>query len=170
MRILARLFAAASVLGAAALILMAIHIVVDTVLRTVGNPVYGTVEIVAGYYMPVLAFLPLAWVINRERMIVIEVFGGLYSERMMRLNTLVDSLISGGLIALLAYATWQEAMGKMATRAFIISVDLKLPIWIAHFFPPVGLAMAALAYFAIVVRLGRGLVRDQTGKETPNEH
>ena len=57
------------------IILMMIHVAVDVFCRIVLNaPLYGTLEIVAGYYMVAVVFLPLAYVSGGEGHIFIELF------------------------------------------------------------------------------------------------
>src|SRR6478609_7037079 len=59
---------------------MMVHVGVDVFWRTaLNNPFAGTTEIVAGWYMVAIAFLPWAWLETRNNHIVagmFEQFGG----------------------------------------------------------------------------------------------
>ena len=143
-RLVSILLKVISAISAAGVILMMLHIVLDVILRASGVRFYATVEIVSGYYMPLIAFLPLAWVERQRQMIVIEVFSGFYSPRGLRINDAVVAVFTAGVYALLCVMTFEEAMGKFGTRAFLMSASIRLPIWIAFFLPPAGFGLATL--------------------------
>lgn len=143
-RLVTILLGALSLISAAGVVLMLLHIALDVVLRTSGVRFYGTVEIVSGYYMPLIAFLPLAWVERQKQMIVIEVFNGLYTPRGLQINDAIVAVFTAAVYALLCVMTLEEAMGKFGTQAFLMSASIRVPIWFAFFLPPIGFGLAAL--------------------------
>jgi len=69
-------------LAAAFLVLMALHITVDVVLRLMfGGAFPGTLEIVSFYYMVYAVFLPLAFVERRGEHIEVDAFFNLMPAR-----------------------------------------------------------------------------------------
>ncbi|MEJ8572102.1 TRAP transporter small permease [Microbaculum marinum] len=131
-------------LGAASIVLMMVHITVDIVLRALGTPIPATIEIVASYYMPLVAFLPLAWVERNRAMIVVEVFGDFYGPRMMRWSNAATALFCAAVYAALAYMSLQEALGEFETRSYLLSVTVRVPVWPAYFILPVSYLLAAV--------------------------
>lgn len=78
--------------------LMMIHVVADVTGRTIfRHPLPGTTEIVAGYYMVAVAYLPWAYVARTDGHIIAEMFTRFGSE---------------------AFNFWLEIVVKIATLAF----------------------------------------------------
>ena len=74
------------ILGGVATIMMMLHIVADVILKhTLNDPIDGTTEIVAAYYMVASVFLPLAYVTFTEGHLIVELFTSKLSGRPLRL-------------------------------------------------------------------------------------
>ena len=66
----------------AAGVLMMLHVTVDVTGRYVFNrPLEGTTEIVAAYYMVVIAYAPWAWIAARDNHIVAGMFRDIGTPR-----------------------------------------------------------------------------------------
>lgn len=135
-----------ALLGSIGVIAMMLHVGIDVVTRNLmGRPIPATVEIVSRYYMVLIAFLPLAWVERRNAMVSVEVFEALMPRWMLRTSDILVTLLSLALYAVLAYVTWRTAMSSLATRSFVITLNIAVPVWPSHFLPPVGFTLAAFA-------------------------
>jgi TRAP-type C4-dicarboxylate transport system permease small subunit len=107
---------------------MMLHIAADVASRHfLGGSLFGTIEIVSGYYMVAITFLPLAWLVGREGHIIVELFTRHMKERsLLRLETIVF-LITIAYVAILAWQSiinaieqterqekWETALGFVA--------------------------------------------------------
>jgi TRAP-type C4-dicarboxylate transport system permease small subunit len=155
-RLVVRVTDGLALLGAVGVIAMLIHITAYVILRQLTNtPIPATVEIVSYYYMILIAFLPLAWAERRGEMISIEIFAGLMKGRVARFNEIFVALVTAGAYGVLAYTTWMVAMREFASRSFVISLSVALPVWPSYFVLPIAFGLAAL------VSLYRGLMPKQ---------
>jgi TRAP-type C4-dicarboxylate transport system permease small subunit len=132
-------------MGAVGVIAMLLHVTAYVVMRHVMSaPVPATVEIVSRYYMVLIAFLPLAWAERRGDMISIEIFAHLTPPAVKPWVTALVSLVTLGAYVLLTYTTWQVAMRELASRSFVISLSVAIPVWPGYFILPAGFGLAAL--------------------------
>jgi TRAP-type C4-dicarboxylate transport system permease small subunit len=133
-------------IGAMATVLLMLHVATDIALRNLFNaPVPATFIIVTNYYMPALAFLPLAWLEKSGGMIQVELINGALSPTIMRVSDLLVAVISAVLYGILALVTWRTAMSNTALGSFILSNQTPIPIWPAYWLPPLGFGLAAMA-------------------------
>ncbi len=152
-RSLRRLGNGLAVAGGIALVLMMLHIVADVATKYLFNdPIDGTTEIVAAYYMVAVVFLPLAYVTFTEGHLIVELF----TARMR--GSLRAALVGCAGLATLAYLlflvlyTGVEAVRRTREgEAWETSVDL-VAIWPSRWFLTVGLAAMALYVALAVVR------------------
>jgi TRAP-type C4-dicarboxylate transport system permease small subunit len=95
--------------------LMMLHIAADVTSRHfLGGSLFGTIEIVSGYYMVAITFLPLAWLVGREGHIIVELFTRHMKERsLLRLETVVSAIT----IAYVAILAWQSIVGALEQTA-----------------------------------------------------
>jgi TRAP-type C4-dicarboxylate transport system permease small subunit len=91
--------------------LMMLHIAADVTSRHFfGGSLFGTIEIVSGYYMVAITFLPLAWLVGREGHIFVELFTRHMRERsLLRLETIVIAIT----IAYVAILAWQSILNAL---------------------------------------------------------
>lgn len=157
-RILKWISHGAALLGAAAILLMMIQIVLDVVMRNLFEiPVPMTTTVVAKWYMVACAFLPLAMTELLNRHIAVE---AVYSNLPARARRIV-----GGLACLIACVVatgmvrpfWFESLKKFEAGSFIVENGAQLPVWQAHFFLPFGFAIFALVLFWRTVSLWTGI-------------
>lgn len=137
---------ALAILGAAATLLLMVHVGLDIVMRNVWNaPIPATWEIVTHYYMVALAFIPLAWLERTGGMVQVEVINGLLSPRMMRVSDLLVAVIAVVIYATLAFVTFQAAMRSTNVGQFVMANQTRVVVWPAYWLPPLGFGLAAVS-------------------------
>jgi TRAP-type C4-dicarboxylate transport system permease small subunit len=139
------LLALLAIIGAMAIGALMLHVFADVVLRNVSNkPIPATYEIVTNYYMIALAFIPLAWVERGGGMVQVEVVDAFLSKRLLDWSDRLVALISTVIYGALAWVALESALKNMASGAFVMAQNVRVPIWPAFFLVPLGFGLAAL--------------------------
>lgn len=155
-------------IGTTCVILMMLHIFVDVVLKQFFlTPIPLTIEIVAGYYMVAIVFLPLAVVEQRDAHIVVDVFAERLPEGIRRSLLLFSGIFSTVFFGLLGYRTWFVALEKFDTGSYVMGTRGTLIIWPAYFLLPLGSGLMVLVSAVKVVRRCRR--EERAGTVTPSE-
>jgi TRAP-type C4-dicarboxylate transport system permease small subunit len=144
-----------AVIGGIAIILMMLHVVADVALKYLLNdPIDGTTEIVAAYYMVGVVFLPLAYVAFTSGHLIVELFTSRLRDYPLRLLIGFTGLATLGYLAFIVYHTVVEALGRTKEgEAWETSVDL-VAVWPSRWLLPIGLgAMAIYVLFHAVQHL-----------------
>lgn len=145
------------------LVLMMIHVTLDVVLKYFfRQPIPGTAEVVAAYYMIGTVFLPLAYIEVHNRPIVVELF---YDRLPSALHPALDvlaTLLSATFYAFLAWQSTKIALGALESREYIDGL-MKVVVWPSRFLIPLGLIAACAALLLRLVML-------VTGRHTPHGH
>lgn len=151
------LIAALALLGAAATLLLMLHVGVDIVMRNIWNaPIPATWEIVTHYYMVTMAFIPLAWVEKTGGMVQVEVINGMLSPGAMRVSDILVAVLGAVIYGALFLVTVQAALRSTATGQFVMANDVMVVIWPAYWLPPLGFGIAALSVAVRGLRLTIG--------------
>jgi TRAP-type C4-dicarboxylate transport system permease small subunit len=151
-RLAARLCRWLSLIAAAAVLAMMLHICLDVLLRNLFRfSMNSAPEVVARYYMVAIAFMPLGWLHLRDEMIAVELLDGYLSASARRFQTLVVALIGAGLYGTLCWITAQKALSEARTGSFVELGTLKMPIWHSYFLPPAGFALATVACLLVAL-------------------
>ena len=138
-------------------LLMMLHITADVTGRVVFNrPLEGTIEIVSGYYMVAVSFLPLAYIAQHEGHIIVELFTrGLSGKRLLQLETLVD-VITVGYLSVFAWKTAEDAIYHTGEREMWETATGFVDIWPSRWVLPIGCALMAIYLLTRVLkRLGK---------------
>ena len=157
-RPLRRLGEGLAVAGGAALVLMMLHIVADVATKYLFNdPIDGTTEIVAAYYMVAVVFLPLAYVTFAEGHLIVELFTARMKGRPLAALVGCAGLVTFAYLLFFVWFTGVEAVRRTREgEAWETSVDL-VAVWPSRWFLTVGLAaMALYVALALVRHFGRG--------------
>ncbi|MDO9524191.1 MAG: TRAP transporter small permease [Gemmobacter sp.] len=157
-RLLGRTIDATTLMGAAAVALMTLHITADVVSKyLVGLPMPGTITVVSNYYMIVVAFLPLAFTERQNGHISVEVVVEYFPAAPRYWLNIFTLLFACVVFAML---TWQgviEAGRSYTSGAFMIEQDVKLLIWPARYLLPLGCGLMTLTLATkVVIALVRG--------------
>lgn len=135
------------------LVAMMLHVCLDVSAKNLtGQPIPGTAEIVARYYMLAAVFLPLPLVELRNNAIVVDLFYDMFGPAAQRFCMVVAYLGQTAFFGLLAYRSFWDAVDSFSKGEF---VDGQVPIivWPAAFFLPLGFALAFLISLLRVVQI-----------------
>ena len=126
-------------------LLMMLHITADVTGRVLFNhPLEGTIEIVSGYYMVAVSFLPLAYISRHEGHIFVELFTrGLSETRLLRLETAVN-IVSAAYLSVFAWKTGEEAIYQTSSREMWETATGFVDIWPSRWMLPIGCAVMAI--------------------------
>jgi TRAP-type C4-dicarboxylate transport system permease small subunit len=138
-----------ALIAGGAVVLTMLHISADVLSRLLfGAPLSGTITVVASFYMVAIVFLPLALAERRKAHISVEIIWGLYPRRVRYWLAIITSLITVAVFSILMLSSFGKAWKSFQTGSVLLQDDVTLPVWVAHFFVPIGAAgmvMAALA-------------------------
>ena len=103
-----------------------------------------------------IAFLPLAFAEKKDGHISAEVLTRLLSLPRQVMAVAVAWALSILMYGLLAYRTFLDAEQKREVSAFIFSQGIRVDIWPAYYFLPIGFALMCLAllYRLIMLLIG----------------
>ena len=132
-------------LSGIAVAVMMVHVCADVFAKYVLlAPVPGTITIVTENYMPLLTFLPLAFVQQRRGHISVEVLTTRFPKRIQHHLYFWTILLAAVIFALLAWVTFGEAVKKMELGKFQMEQDVKVLTWPGQYFPAIGYGLIAL--------------------------
>jgi TRAP-type C4-dicarboxylate transport system permease small subunit len=125
--------------------LMMMHVTVDVAAKYLFNsPLEGTIEIVSGYYMVAVAFLPLAYISRTEGHIFVELFTrGLSRGALLRLDGAVN-ILTFLYMSLLTWQTGAMAIEQTVDGELWETATGLLMIWPSRWMLPVGSAVMTL--------------------------
>ena len=133
-------------------IAMMVHVVADVSAKYLFNaPIWGTLETVAGYYMVVVVFLPLAYVARGEGHIIVELFTSRLRKRTVAgLEVIVGSL-SFAFMCLFTWKTAQEALSRTIQGEVWDIADGSMVIWPSRWLLPIGAGMLTLCVLTSLI-------------------
>ncbi|WP_445462725.1 TRAP transporter small permease [Halomonas sp. V046] len=147
-------------LGGIFLVLMALHVSLDVVLRHLfGNSFTGTLEIVSFYYMVGVVFLPLAYVELKREHISVDVLVGRFPQRVQLALYLFGASLGLIYFGMLGYQGAIDAI-EATQRAETAMANFTFYLWPSRWALPVGFAaicLAILANMAKAIRLRQAL-------------
>ena len=142
-------------IGAAIVLLMMLHIVVDVILRFLHIPLQATIEIVQAWYMVPIAFLPLAYVEKINGHICVELLSQYLSARVQRLLIACVCVLSAVYFGAFAWRTWIDALGKYEVGEMALG-DVAVVVWPTRFALPIGCGLITLFLLYKASRLAAG--------------
>lgn len=133
------------VFAAIAVIVMAAHVTLDVLGRTLwSRPIGGTTEIVSFYYMVAAVCLPLAYVELRDEHITVDLLYLAMPVWLKKAVFVFSCLVTAGFFALFAYQSWFVALRSMASREMVMGSAF-IQIWPSRFFLPAGFGLLTIA-------------------------
>lgn len=124
-----------------ALMLMMIQMVIDVLMRNFfHSPIEGSLEIVSGYHMVAVVFLPLALVERRHEHITVDLVVRMLGRRTQRVLMVLGYIVSAVFFGLLTYQTWIDAVASYASNEIMMS-SIYITIWPAKFLLPIGFGL-----------------------------
>ena len=138
------------------IVLMMVHVTADVVGRLLFNrPLDGTLEIVAGYYMVAVIFFPLAYVVQNDGHIEVDLFTRRLPHAYRRALNVFASLFGLVFIAFFIWRTLDGALHAYRISEVRETADGVIAIWPSRFYLPVGLAamwLCILYQFVVSLR------------------
>jgi len=141
-RIFDRMVDAAAWISGAAALLMMVHITVDVTGRSFFNsPITGTLEIAANFYMPAIAFFPLALLTRERGQIIVELFTGWMQPRGRKLLDGIMATVTTVYMTAFTFKALQVAIDKTELREAKESGLGFIEIWPGRWFVVIGFAL-----------------------------
>lgn len=139
------------VIGTIMIGLMMIHVVVHVFFQYVLNdPLPGTILFVSNYYMVVVTFLCLGAVELKGGHISVDLLYSHFSSHAQRICSIVASLITVVIFALLTWQSFVVAEARRTAGTFEIEYGVKILIWPSYYIVTIG---SAIFVFFATVRL-----------------
>ncbi len=129
-----------------AMVAMAVHVSMDAFGKyLLSLPIPATLEVVAFYYMPAVAVLPIAHVERRNGHVALTMVFDAFPKGFQRLVLIFDGLLMIAFIGLLTFLAGREAVRKFEIGEYMFG-EYPLIIWPGRF-----VFTAGLAFFCLVV-------------------
>jgi TRAP-type C4-dicarboxylate transport system permease small subunit len=139
-------------------VLMMLHVTADVAMRTLLNsPIAGTTEVVAGYYMVMVAYLPWAYVAASDNHIVAGIFKQIGTPRFDYWVEIGVKLLTAAYVVVFTYQTFLAAMQRTAQGEVWLAGTTYLPVWPTRWLLPLaGTLMIAHLVLRVIHDLARG--------------
>ena len=126
-------------LGLLAGFLMMAHVTIDVIGRYVFNrPLEGTTEIVAVYYMVVVAYAPWAWLASQDRHIVAGMFQHIGSPRFDVWLEIAVKIFTAVCVSVFTYQTFLAALRQTRSGEVWLAGTMYIPVWPCRWILPVS--------------------------------
>jgi TRAP-type C4-dicarboxylate transport system permease small subunit len=133
-------------IGAAAIILLMLHVVVDVTGRYVfNNPFPGTIETVTYYYMVMVTALPFAYVTRTQGQISVEMFTSWLPKRWIHLIDAGAGVLMLLYVGILTWKIGQEAIMMTAIGEVHDAGTMQFTTWPSRWIPPIALGVMSCA-------------------------
>lgn len=140
--------------------LMMIHVTIDVAGRVLFNrPLIGTIEIVSGYYMVAVAFLPLPYIARHGGHIIVELFTRNLSVRNVLRFDIFATVATFLYMCLFTWMTTRSALEKTAVGEVWEAATGYVPIWPSRWLLPAGCFVMALYLLLRLIGELRGSAR-----------
>lgn len=148
--------------GSAVLVLMALQILVDVVMRnTVGAGFPATADVVSKYYMIVVSFLPVAYAELQRRHVEASIFTDMLPKPMHSAIYFIGFLLSAVVYVLLAWGTATEALSQTRRGAYVEAGTLHFLTWPAYWILPICFSLMVLVVLVRLIQVMRGEFEDK---------
>jgi TRAP-type C4-dicarboxylate transport system permease small subunit len=138
--------------------LMMMHVAADVTGRTAFNrPLHGTTEIVSGWYMVLICYLPWAWIERRDNHIVAGMFENMGSERFSYWLGVIVKIVTLAYCLVFTWQTWLRADQQTAAGEVWEAAGGFIPVWPSRWVLPLSSGLMAIYLVLRIVRdVGRG--------------
>ena len=151
---------ALAVLGAAAMLLMMLHVVADVTGRYLFNhPLSGTLESVTYYYMVTVTALPFAYVTRMQGQITVEMFTSWLPQRWVSLLDCCAGILMLVYVSVLAWKIGEEAVTMTRLGEVQDAGSMQFITWPTRWVPAIGFGIMACAVLLRVIEDFRGFRR-----------
>lgn len=123
--------------------LMMVHVSADVFMKYVMNdPIPGTAEVVAYYYMVAAVFLPLPLVELGNKAISVDLFWNMFPNVLQRTTVFIGYGAQLAFFVILARQTGEDAMAAYAKNELVEGI-VPLIVWPGRFFLPAAFWLAS---------------------------
>lgn len=125
------------------LALMMVHVCADVFMKYVLNdPIPGTAEVVAYYYMVAAVFLPLPLVELGNKSISVDLFWNMFPNLLQRVTIFIGYGAQLAFFVILARQTGEDALAAYAKNELVEGI-IPLLVWPGRFFLPAAFWLAS---------------------------
>lgn len=122
--------------------LMMLHVSADVTGRYFfGMPLEGTTEIVAAYYMVIIAYLPWAYLARNDTHIAVDIFTRLMPIAVSHWLDIVVKILVVLYLGLFAYQTGSQAIGQTRIAEVWQAGTIFIPVWPSRWIPPIACSL-----------------------------
>ena len=144
-------------IGLIAGLAMMLHVAADVTGRTAfNNPLMGTTEIVSGWYMVAVCYLPWAWLTRHDNHIVAGVFERIGTARFGYWLEVAVKIFVLVYVSVFAWQTWIKAVEQTRAGEVWEAAGGFIPIWPSRWLLPIA---AGLMGLYLVLRIARDIGR-----------
>ena len=120
-------------------VLMMLHVSADVSGRYFFNrPLDGTTEIVAAYYMVVIAYLPWAYLARNDTQISVDIFTRLMPVMVAHWLDIAVKILIVAYLSLFVYQTGSQAIGQTRIHEVWQAGTIFIPVWPSRWVPPLA--------------------------------
>jgi TRAP-type C4-dicarboxylate transport system permease small subunit len=154
-------------LGLLAGFLMMVHVTADVAGRYLfRHPLEGTTEIVAAYYMVLVAYGPWAWIARHDRHIVAGVFQRIGTPRFDFWLEIAVKVVTIAYVSVFTYQTCLAAVQRTQSGEVWLAGTMYLPVWPSRWMLPIaGASMVAYLVLRVLSDIA-GRARRSTAERT----
>ena len=154
-------------IGVVAGFLMMVHVSADVAGRTIFNhPLPGTTEIVSGWYMIAVAYLPWAFVARENAHISVDLFTRGASPRFLFVLEVVIKVVTAAWVLLFAYETFIRAIQQTKADEVWEAAGFLIIVWPSRWLLPIaGLSMGLYLLLRVACDLADGPSRQAKAGE-----
>jgi TRAP-type C4-dicarboxylate transport system permease small subunit len=148
-----------ALMGAVAIVLMMLHVVIEVTGRYLFNhPFPGTLESVTYYYMVMVVALPFAYVTRTQGQIAVEMFTSWLPDRWIRFIDAFAGFLMLIYVGVLAWKMGQEAVGMTIIGEVHDAGTMQFITWPSRWLPPIALAVMGCVVAVRVVEDLKGVL------------
>jgi TRAP-type C4-dicarboxylate transport system permease small subunit len=149
-----------AVIGAVAIVLLMLHVVVDVAGRYLFNhPFGGTLESVTYYYMVMVTALPFAYVTRNQGQIAVEMFTSFLPQRWIHFIDAGAGVLMLLYVGVLSWKMGQEAIMMTAIGEVHDAGTMQFITWPSRWLPPIALGAMSCAVLIRIVEHIREFLR-----------
>ncbi len=125
--------------------LMMLHVSADVTGRFFfARPLDGTTEIVANYYMVIVAYLPWAYLARNHNHISVDIFTRLMPSKVAYWLDIVVKILVVAYLGLFLWQTGSQAISQTRIHEVAQAGTMFLPIWPSRWIPPIACGLMIL--------------------------
>ncbi len=145
-------------ISAAAVMVLAVLVVIEVLLRQFFNTSTLVSTEMSGYLLVVNVFLGLAWTFRTDGFIRVDLLYGKFSKRTRQLADLVIAIVSLIVMIVVTFYLWSFALDNLETGNTSVFIT-RTPLWIPQISMPIGATMLLIAMAAEIARAAAALRR-----------